>query len=264
MTHITCTFSSVCMETDASFHVLLPSVRNGLLPLTEPLIPEGGFPTLYLLHGIGDSAQSWLLNSQIGLLCDKYRIAVVLPSCQNSFYADSPDGPKAFSYITSELLDYTRAVFPLSSRREDTFLGGYSMGGYGAVRIGVLCPQLFGKIFSLSGALEVNAGTSFSRICGYSMPSHLKNSKALKNTDADIFYCLEQAAPKEHSFPPFYIACGTEDLFVKCAEKFCSRAKALGLRDVLNLSPGKHDWEYWSKALSQAVSWLFQEENDLY
>ena len=41
-------------------------------------------------------------------------------------------------------------------------------------------------------------------------------------------------------------------------------AKALGLRAVLNLSPGKHDWEYWSKALSQAVSWLFQEENDLY
>ena len=101
MTHITCTFSSVCMETDASFHVLLPSVRNGLLPLTGPLIPEGGFPTLYLLHGIGDSAQSWLLNSQIGLLCDKYRIAVVLPSCQNSFYADSPDGPKAFSYLLS-------------------------------------------------------------------------------------------------------------------------------------------------------------------
>src|SRR5699024_1160123 len=142
MTHITCTFSSVCMETDASFHVLLPSVRNGLLPLTQPLIPEGGFPTLYLLHGTGDAAQTWLVNAQVVLLFDTSRIAVVLPSCQNSFYAASSDGPKAFSYITSELLDYTRAVFPLSSRRGDTFLGGYSMGGYGAVRIGVLRPQL--------------------------------------------------------------------------------------------------------------------------
>lgn len=259
MTHITCTFSSVSMETDVTFHLLLPSARNGLLPCEEPWIPEGGFPVLYLLHGIGDSAESWLWHSGIGALCDKYRLAAVIPSCGNSFYLDSPDGVKAFSYITAELLDYTRNVFPLSQKRESTFLCGYSMGGYGAVRIGLLRPDLFGKIVSLSGALDIRHGGSFARICGYSVPDCLKKGRETAGTDRDIFFCLSQADPEKESFPEFYIACGTEDNFHTHAEKFCRQASAAGIHTVLDLTPGEHNWDVWNPSLSRAVQWICRD-----
>lgn len=257
MTHITCTFSSVCMETDVTFHLLLPSSHNGLQPSPNPVIPENGFPTLYLLHGIGDSAESWFLYSPIGMLCEQYKIAIVLPSFQNTFYLDDPEGKKAFSYLTSELLEYTRAVFPLSRKREETFICGYSMGGYGAVRAGLLCPHIFGKIISLSGALDICQGASYARICGYSLPTHLKSPKALHQTNADLFFCLSQANTDQNIFPHFYIACGTEDIFVECTRNFHKQAAKKDLHVFIHLSKGGHDWHYWSHSLCQGIEWLF-------
>ncbi len=256
MTHIVCTFPSVCMETDVTLHLLTPTPSSGLMPVREPLVPKGGFPTLYLLHGMGDSAESWLLHSRIASLCEQYRIAVVIPSCGNSFYADDPHGPKTFSYITSELLEYTRAMFPLSQRREDTFLAGYSMGGYGAVRIGLLCPQLFSKVASLSGTLDLNRGAGFARICGYSLPSFFEKRKIPGDSPYDIFFCLDQAEPAQKSFPLFYAACGKEDYFLDSTVSFCEQANAKGLSVLSKLSPGNHNWDYWDPALTKALKWI--------
>ena len=118
---------------------------------------RGPFPTLYLLHGLTDNCSAWLDNTRIRLWAEESGLAVVMPSGENSFYLDIlvRDGCLGDfgEYIGRELVDVTRELFPLSCRREDTFLAGLSMGGYGACRNALKYSETFGKAAILSGAL---------------------------------------------------------------------------------------------------------------
>ena len=120
---------------------------------------SGPFPTLYLLHGLTDNANGWLSYSRIRLWAEESGLAVVMPSGENSFYMDIlvKDGCLGDfgEYVGRELVEVTREVLPLSRKREDTFLGGLSMGGFGACRNALKYWKTFGKAAVLSGALHV-------------------------------------------------------------------------------------------------------------
>jgi S-formylglutathione hydrolase FrmB len=91
--------------------------------------------TLYLLHGYSGSHTDWLHFSRIRELADKHGIAVIMPAGENRFYLDNEDTDERMGeYIGKELVDFTREMFPLSKEREETFIGGLSMGGYGAIQ----------------------------------------------------------------------------------------------------------------------------------
>lgn len=80
---------------------------------------------------------------------------MVMPSGDNAFYVDQPKGHNNYGeYIGQELVRLTRKMFPLSRKREDTFIGGLSMGGYGALRNGLKYSDTFGAVIALSGAHE--------------------------------------------------------------------------------------------------------------
>lgn len=83
-------------------------------------------------------------------------LAVVMPAGENAFYVDQPSiGAMHGQFIGEELVEITRKMFPLSRKREDTFIGGLSMGGFGALRNGLKYHDTFGAVICLSGALHV-------------------------------------------------------------------------------------------------------------
>ncbi len=89
---------------------------------------------LYLLHGLSQDASAWQRYSSFETLADAYGLVVVMPSAGRSFYIDQPNGQRYFTYLTEELPQYLADVFGLAPRREDTFIAGSSMGGYGAFK----------------------------------------------------------------------------------------------------------------------------------
>ena len=87
------------------------------------------FPTLYLLHGMTGSQVGWYGMETLWDLANQYSLAVVMPNGENSFYADSPlTGAFYSTFISRELVEFTRNTFPLSHRREETFIGGLFHG----------------------------------------------------------------------------------------------------------------------------------------
>jgi S-formylglutathione hydrolase FrmB len=55
-----------------------------------------------------------------------------------NFYVNQTERNAYYStYVAQELVEVTRKIFPLSKNREDTFIGGISMGGYGSLMLGV-------------------------------------------------------------------------------------------------------------------------------
>ena len=125
-------------------YVVLPTDR---IPAEE----DKPFKTLCLLHGLLGNYTDWVHNTQIQRLAEDRRLAVVMPSGDNSFYVDNPVS-KNGEFIGRELVELTRRMFPLSHKREDTFIAGLSMGGFGALRNGLCYPETFGYIAGLSSA----------------------------------------------------------------------------------------------------------------
>ena len=107
--------------------------------------------TLYLLHGIFGNYTDWVSGTRIQRWAQDHDLAVIMPSGENKFYVDNENSHEYFSqFIGEELVQITRAMFPLSHEKSDTFIAGLSMGGYGAIINGLKYHQTFGYIAALS------------------------------------------------------------------------------------------------------------------
>ncbi len=102
------------------------------------------FKTLYLLHGLLGNYTDWVNQTRILKWAEEKNLAVVMPSGDNSFYFRSRTPWNDYeTFIGEELVNMTRKMFPLSDKREDTFIAGLSMGGYGALRNGIVYSDTF-------------------------------------------------------------------------------------------------------------------------
>ena len=121
----------------------------------QPVREDKPYKTLYLLHGVLGSCMDWVAGTRIQRFAEDNDLAVVMPSGDNMFYLDHPESGNYYAeFVGRELVEQTRRMFPLSRKREDTFIGGLSMGGYGALRNGLKYHDTFGKIAVFAGAVH--------------------------------------------------------------------------------------------------------------
>lgn len=145
MASITLSFHSEALERTVPLRALVPLEDAPRVPM----------PALYLLHGLYGSEQDWFQYTRVMLWARAKGLAVFCPAGENGFYVNQADTGEAYMrYVGEELPAFTRRLFPLSSQREDTFIAGLSMGGYGALNAGLTYPETFGKVAALSAALR--------------------------------------------------------------------------------------------------------------
>ena len=136
---------------------------NALIPVDKVIEGEQEtkrkqFKTLYILHGIFGNYTDWVCGTRIQRWAQEHDLAVIMPSGENKFYVDNEKSHEYYSrFIGEELVDVTRRLFPLSIQKEDTFIAGLSMGGYGAITNGLKYYKTFGYIAALSSALLINS-----------------------------------------------------------------------------------------------------------
>src|SRR5262249_36404389 len=142
----------------------LMSTMSLLLPAPPPAETGGTpasrrprYPVLYLLHGMSDDHTVWQRRTSIERYVTRLNLAVVMPAVQRSFYTDTQTGQRYWTFISEEVPAVARAYFPLSELREETYVAGLSMGGYGAFKLALTYPERYAAAASLSGALDVVA-----------------------------------------------------------------------------------------------------------
>lgn len=226
------------------------------------------FKTLYLLHGIFGNYTDWTANTRIQRLAEEKNLAVVMPSGDNSFYVDHPQSGSMYGmFIGEELVEITRNMFPLSHKREDTFIGGLSMGGYGAVRNGLKYYHTFSHIITLSGALHIleNPDNPQERI----IPSEAfyfgdirESAKSDKNPRVLIQQLMHhiQTGDSVH-FPRIFQACGTEDPLLTVNRTYRSIFLKNGIDLTYCEGTGSHDWDFWDTWIKKALDWLPLEDS---
>ena len=118
------------------------------------------YKCLYLLHGLSDNHSIWLRRTSIERYAQEYGLCVVMPFGDRSFYTDMKHGGKYYTYIAKELPAIISSMLHISNKREDRFIAGLSMGGYGALKIGLRECDSFCAAAGLSSVADINEGKS--------------------------------------------------------------------------------------------------------
>lgn len=212
------------------------------------------FKTLYLLHGLHGDSSDWHSYSRLRRWAEANNLAVVMPSGDNSFYVDRADAQANYGeFIGRELVEITRAMFPLSDKREDTFIGGLSMGGYGAMRNGLKYHDTFGAIIALSAALQTFEPGEVS-IKEFRQTCFGPLDQAAK-TDMNPRLLVQQLADSEEK-PRVYLACGLQDALLPGSRLYHTLLEEAGFRVTYEEWEGDHNWEFWDEGIRRAIDWL--------
>ena len=229
------------LQRRTSISVILPSDNIHFLQDTEEIVPKP-YRTLYLLHGLYGSDDIFLANTSIQKFAEDNGIAIVIPCGENSFYVDNRKAHAYYGeYVGQELLDITRNIFPLSDKREDTFIAGFSMGGYGAIRNGLKYSQNFSKIGMISAALITDD------MVDYADDGNVLRSRdfyesifgdldKVKDSDMDPKYLIDSC----EDLPEIFMACGVDDFLFEKNVDFHEFLKSRNVDATFIKASGEH------------------------
>ena len=243
----------------ALLHVDFFSDVLGMCTPMEGKRGDGKYPTLYLLHGMSDDQTIWQRRTSIERYASEHGIAVVMPTTQLGWYTDMHIGFKWWTFLSQELPAICRSFFPyMSDRREDTFAAGLSMGGYGALKCGLLAPETFSAVASLSGgvdAVEIASNDAIKGNDGLFFDIFGPADK-VKGSDNDLFAVAERLAKRPEMMPKIYMWCGTEDFLYQSNLRMRDHLRALGYDLTYEECPGDHQWKYWDAKIQTVLDWL--------
>ena len=222
--------------------------------------------TLYLLHGYSGNDSDWEFNGIAEDVASKYNLAVFMISAGNDFYLNRPAAGRQYqTYAGDEIVRYTRKTFGLSKRREDTLIGGLSMGGYGAMHTALAYPETFAGAICLSSALIIHEMTGIQP--GFRNPA--ANYEYYHEVFGDLSRLDETEANPEVQFaglkakgiqtPSIYMAVGTEDFLYENNQVTRKALDALGADLKYEEGPGAHDWTFWNHYIINGVEWMLQK-----
>lgn len=247
-----------------------------ILPTDKVYLPneekrEEGKPykSLYLLHGIIGNYTDWLYGTRIQRWAEERNLAVFMPSGDNSMYLDHAVD-RYGEFIGEELVNFTRKTFPLSHKREDTYIGGLSMGGFGAMRNGLKYHETFGAIIALSAAFvldetileEVENPRFPAETMEYRHQVYGEDLKAAIESDRNPEYLIKKMAEEKTGFPGIYIACGEDDFLLENNKAIDRLLTEKQIEHTFETGPGSHEWDFWDRYIKKALDWLpLEEEN---
>ncbi len=212
-----CTFYSPSLHRDMHYRLLLP-----------PNYEIGGrFPVLYLLHGLYGDYLNWDTRTGLEKYARDLHVIVVMPDADDSWYTNSATAAedKFEDYIRKDLLSEIDRKYRTISDRHGRAVAGLSMGGYGAVKLGLKYPDLFAFAGTLSGAFNAAENLDTLRPEFRAKLLQVFGSEGSRTrTENDVFLLVK--APHQAPYPYFYIACGTGDFFLATNRAFAAQLSA--------------------------------------
>lgn len=214
---------------------------------------QGKYKCLYLLHGLSDDHTIWLRRTSIERYATEYGLCVVMPNAHRSFYTDMHCGYRYYTYIAEELPALIQEFFNISDKREDNYVAGLSMGGYGALKIGLRNPERFCKIGALSAAIDMNQRIDNPIRNDVMRPIFGDGDVAPEDDVFQLIHIHEKDAVK----PEVYMACGLEDFLYAENIRFLAEIREAGYDVTWRESHGIHNWEFWDEYIQYVLKWIF-------
>lgn len=224
-------FFSESLKQHVSYNVILP------------VSGTGPFPVLLQLHGYTDDHFAWLRRSSLVRHAEPYPLIIVLPNGGTSFYLNLTSAGRfgVRRYEDFIVQDLPRQVNDTFHAKEGPWaIGGLSMGGFGAMRLGLKYPDRFASIWAHSGAYEMRDRDGLF-------------TEVEDPEDADVFTWVARTAKRDHP-PVVSFDCGTDDELLDENRLLDRRMTAAGLAHTYQEHPGAHTWDYWDEHVQEALA----------
>ena len=254
-------FYSEVLDLNSSMFVLLP--KRTLSEIRSRRKPR--YRTLYLLHGRTDDHTAWQRYTSIEWYAQSLNLVIAMPAVHLSFYTDMVHGGKYWQFISEEIPMVVRELFSLSPRREDNYVAGLSMGGYGAFKLALTYPDRYAAAASLSGGLDLratvradNPRTDKNRLAEYR--NIFGDLEKVPGSKHDLFALAKKAA-KSPLKPRLYQCCGTEDFLYADNVRIRDAVRKLPLDLTYEEGPGEHNWAYWDRMIQNVLAWMVAEKS---
>lgn len=245
MAKITCNFISYTLKRAVDITVIIPTttIPESLMmdPSWQPTheIKEK-YPVVYLLHGYGNNHATWSGYSNIELYAEERNIAVVMLSAENKAYNNVSEEDHYYDFLSEELPQFVTSMFPISTKKEDTYMAGLSMGGYGTLVHGLTHPERFNAIGSFSGAVSMLNG---------------------KEGAYDVMTIIKQLLETKQTFPQMYIACGKDDFLYDANVQLVEFLKKNNVSVTVDFVEGyAHEWRFWDMEVERFLDWLNRQD----
>lgn len=222
--------------------------------------------TLFALHGYSENGNTWGIETRIQDLALKYNLAIVMPSGENSFYLNQKGTGRAYAdFIGKELVEFVGKTFGLAKKKEDTYIAGTSMGGFGAIHTGLQYNMTFEKVVAFSSALIIheikNQKPGFhNEVADYDYYTQVfGNLCQLENSENNPEYLVRELKKRKDVIPAIFMTCGTEDFLLEKNRSFYQFLQKEQVPVTYQESKGNHDWNFWNRKLEDAICWMLEE-----
>ena len=232
-----------------------------LLPELDEQYEENNhvkYKVLFLLHGLFDDNLGWLRYTSIENYIRGTNLAIVMPSVEHGFYTNMEYGPDYYSFVSEELPKYLSNIFPFYTDKENVFIAGNSMGGYGALKCAIKKNNHYSKVAVLSPVLDVDDFIHNYHFDGFHPEFVFGKKLQVKNTENDLYYLLNNKTKKEN-LPQLWIRCGKEDLLYNQYKKFIEYFESKAIHIDCKTYSGDHTWKSWETQTKDLIEWILEK-----
>lgn len=210
------------------------------------------FPTVYVLHGYSGNPDRTLKADIPSLpqMADQYGILFVIPDGGfDSWYINSPvkKDSQYETFVGGELVNYVDQHYPTIATRDQRGLMGWSMGGHGALYVGLKHAGSFGALGSMCGAVDFKP---------FVMDFGIDKLVGADSTKWKYYNVLDNARYFVFSQQQLMITCGTADPFLAYNRRLHEYLDKHHVAHTYMETEGAHDHAYWSKAAKYQVLWF--------
>lgn len=243
MALLQCQFYSAAMSMGTCVRVILPDTCD----MEQAHV-------LYLLHGLSDDSSIWTRYTSIERYVRGKDIAVIMPEVQRNWYCDMKNGLRYFTYVSQELPQMAHKYFGLSLERENNYIAGLSMGGFGAMKTALTYPERYAGVGSFSGAVDLEAILQVHR--GDSQ--RIQEAVAILGPGLAIGpeNDLKALAKKANPLPKIYLSCGEEDFLYGVNQQMHRYLESLAIPHGFDHRPGDHNWDFWDQSIQDFLEYM--------
>ncbi len=262
MAFLQCDFHSDILGRACAMNVIVPQKAKTQIGMSSTAQSgRAEYPVLYLLHGLSDNHTIWMRRTSIERYAADYGLVIVMPDGGRGFYTDMAAGDRYWTMFSEELPRIVSSLFPVSTKREDTFVAGLSMGGYGTLKLALRQPERFAAAVAFSPVTDPQ--------CWFTKPDRLPMLDELKRifgsaerivSNGDDPFTLStqlmnSAAPK----PRLLHFCGTEDGLLPESLRLREHLQAIHYPDyTYREAQGGHNWEFWDHHIQEGLRFLME------
>ena len=218
---------------------------------------KGKYPVLYLLHGMGGDEEAWVATGRVVEIMDNLiasgkaepMIVVMTNGCTKHvaapgyseegmfrpYMSGSMDG--TFEAMFKDVVEWVDATYRTIAKPEKRAIAGLSMGGFHAMQISKLYPEMFDYVGLFSAAIFRG------------------------ESGVEMYEKLEQRLLRQFEHEPklYWIAIGSGDFLYDENVEYRELLDRLGCKYTYRESTGGHEWRNWRIYLCEFAQMLFKK-----